>query len=336
MDIKDRELNYVFKLFFNEDPCDFKVINTSHGDNDFREVIIAEWNFGRKFVIKLADNDFTFADKIKMWKRCADEYCKLGYYCPKIIPSKDGDYPLIKYKGHNCIAYAEEYAKYNSADKFELSDNSYIDDAFIMTAKIAAAKYNFTDYSSGYCLFDTFCPSDEVDEVMQNALEWKKYAQTLPKECQLQVQRIWERWTENRSKLELIYRQLPTSVFQADLNTSNILLDENQKFVGVFDFNLCGKDVFLNYLFREIRSDDDDEEVNRILDILKKVSSIYDFSDIEKQSAILLYRCIKPLWFTKIQKLKAAGNDISEIKLRLDETEKIQTKVIDFSFYMTK
>ena len=66
--------------------------------------------------------------------------------------------------------------------------------------------------------------------------------------------------------MELIYHKLPTSVFSADLNTSNILLDEQGKFVGVYHFNLCGKDVFLNYLFREIYSGDDIEAINACLD----------------------------------------------------------------------
>ena len=117
-------------------------------------------------------------------------------------------------------------------------------------AKIAGKYLDYGKYPSGYCLFDTFCPSDEVDEVLENALSWKEYAETLPEEFTEQVQQIWQLWMKNRRELEQIYHTLPTSVFQADLNPTNLLIDENGKFVGVYDFNLCGKDVFLNYLFR--------------------------------------------------------------------------------------
>ncbi len=74
---------------------------------------------------------------------------------------------------------------------------------------------------------------------------------------------------DNRNELEQIYFKLPTSVFQADLNSTNLLLDDNGRFAGVFDFNLCGRDVFLNYLFREIHWQYDEEY---LLETLKKVS----------------------------------------------------------------
>ena len=48
----------------------FETINTSHGTSDFREVIIAKTSSDEKYIIKLADNDFTFPNKIDMRKRC--------------------------------------------------------------------------------------------------------------------------------------------------------------------------------------------------------------------------------------------------------------------------
>ena len=134
--------------------------------------------------------------------------------------------------------------------------------------------------------------------------------------------------------MELVYPQLPTSVFQADLNATNILIDSQGQFVCVYDFNLCGKDVFLNYLFREIFCSDEEEELKRILDALTKVSEIYRFTEMEKKAALLLYRCIKPLWFNRVQKLKAAGGDLGAVKACLDKTEFVQTKGIDFATYM--
>lgn len=258
--LDNTQLNHIFQLFFEDLPVRYEIKNTSHGEDDFREAIIAEWKSGEKYVIKLSDNDFTFPDKIEAWKRCAEEYRKLGYYCPAILYSKKGDFPTLTYKDHNCVAYVEEYFKYTIVDE-RSDDNSDVttrfnqkcmDAVLLMTAKIAAKHLDFTDYPSGWCLFDTFAPSDETDEVMENALDWEKNADTLPPKFQTQVQRIWRRWIENRNELEKIYHQLPTSVFQADLNPTNILLDENGVFIGVFDFNLCGKEVFLNYLFREL------------------------------------------------------------------------------------
>lgn len=339
IELANSELIGVFQLFFDELPYQYEIINTSRGNTDFREAIVAQWNSGEKYVIKLSDNDFTFPEKISSWKRCVEEYRKLGYYCPMILPSKQGDFPSVKYKEHNCVVYVEEFCKYTIVED-RCSDDSkekipfnikWADAAWMMTAKVAAKQFDFCSYPSGYCLFETFCPSDETDEVMDNALEWKRHADHLPDKYQSQIERIWQRWMSNRNELEQIYFKLPTSVFQADLNSTNLLLDDGGEFVGVFDFNLCGRDVFLNYLFREIHWQYDEKY---LLETLKKVSREYCFSDIEKQAAPLLYRCIKPLWYTEVEELKEAGTDDNAIQACLDKVEELQTKEIEFAAYM--
>lgn len=332
------EICDIVKQFCNEEPKSIEIIDTSRGDADFREVILAEGASGQKYVIKLADNDFTFPEKIEMWKRTVEAYRSLGYYCPRIFHDRTGQFPKISYKGHNCVAYREEYAPYRCVQERGPKmtyETTYLTDIWIMTAKIAGKYLDYGKYSSGYCLFDTFCPSDEVDEVLENALSWKEYAETLPEEFTEQVQQIWQLWMKNRRELEQIYHTLPTSVFQADLNPTNLLIDENGKFVGVYDFNLCGKDVFLNYLFREIYGEDFEPEISRIKEMLQVVSKYYIFSESEKKAALMLYRCIKPLWFTKLHKLKSLEGNTEAIKKHLDETQKGLTEEIDFSAYMS-
>lgn len=319
----------IIKLFTDNPIIDWETINTSHGEEDFREVIIARFADDIRLVIKLADNDFTSPEKIKIWQRCAEEYCSLGYYCPAILPSLNGDFPTVRYKGHDCVAYAEECSLYKpvlereSEENCMLNASRYMDDAVIMTAKIAAAKLDLSEYPSGYCLFERFCPSDKNDEVLDVALKWKEYADMLPTQFSEQVQRIWSRWLENRSELEKIYPQLPTSVFQADLNATNLLADENGNFKGMFDFNICGRDVFLNYLFREL--DCDIPEIRHALDICRPY---YCFSDVERAAATPLYRCLAPLWHTLDDPHKTSI-DNAQIQASLDNTERLQNVTIE-------
>lgn len=333
MHIEDQELKIIVSLFFEENIFVSEIKNTSHGENDFRETVILRTESGNKFVIKLADNDFTFAEKIKMWQRCAEEYRSIGYYTPAILESKSGDFPIVQYKGHRCVAYAEEFSEYSCVDDAGngIASSKFKNEILTMTAKIANLYSDYTAYPSGYCLFERFSPSDQNDEVMDNALEWKGCAEMLPSEFQPQVQRIWNLWCKNRAELQEIYHQLPTSVFQADLNSSNILIDEKGSFVGVYDFNLSGKDVLLNYLIREMNwPDDDEEELNLIKSAIKIVESVYTFSMIEKYAALMLYRCIKPLWWTRVQRLKKAANDYSAIQECLDKVESMLTRNVDF------
>ena len=277
-----------------------------------------------------------------MWQKTIEEYLALGYYCPKIICDKKGGFPIISYKGHNCTVYAEEYSLFSPiedrADNAGSYDLSVYDrckpDIWRMTAKIASLHLDHTDIPSAYCLFDTFCPSDQTDEVLENALNWKQYAETLPSSFSEQVQRIWKLWTENRSKLESVYHDLPTSVFQADLNPTNLLIDKDGRFVGVYDFNLCGKDVFLNYLMRENFDTDFEREIGMICEMLKVSREHYHFSEREKVSALMIYRCLKPLWYNKLIHLKELGSDQKAIRAFLDKTEHFLTRYIDFKTYM--
>ena len=329
---EEQELQVIVALFFDGKTTIQNTINTSHGEHDFREAVFVQTESSENFVIKLADNDFTFPEKVQMWQRCSESYRSVGYYAPAILSSKTGDFPTVQYKGRTCVAYAEEFSKYacdNDAGN-GIASSKYRDEILIMTAKIANLYSDYAEYPSGYCLFELFSPSDQHDEVMDNALTWKHYAEMLPAEFQTQVHRIWNLWYENRCALQKIYHQLPTSVFQADLNSSNSLVDENGNFIGVYDFNLSGKDVLLNYLIREIGWQDDETELNIIKSAIDTVGKVYTFSALEKQAAPMLYRCIKPLWYTKIQRLKAAGDDQTAIQACLDKTESMLTKTINF------
>ena len=322
----DKELCRIFARFSDDSPVSFEVISTGRSKNDFRDTVIVTAVSGNKLVLKLTDNDFTFPEKLKMWQRTVNEYRALGCYCPQIWTDKNGDFPVLDYKSRKCVVSAEEYSPYPTAEKRETDfkdyadDSTYMDDAWLLTAKVAARQFDYTDYPSGYCLFETFCPSDKTDEVLENALEWIKLADALPEAFKEQTERIKRLWYENRDSLERLYPLLPRSVFQADLNSTNILVDENRHFKGLIDFNLCGRDVFLNYLMRENRP------LEQLRRRLRLVSSIYRFSDLEKQAAPLLYRCLAPLWSSRVEKLKQVSGDDTALRQFLDETERMLTE----------
>ena len=328
----DPELKRIFSLFFDGEPVSLDLIDSSRGEADFRNTCIIGAGDGGKVVLKLASNDFTFPEKIRVWARTVGEYLALGYYCPRIIADKSGGFPIVRFRDRDCVAYAEEFAKYlpyDDGSSFEetgrLKDRSrYEADIWAMTAKIAAKKLDYTEYPSAYCLFETFCPSDETDEVLENALEWKKTADALPAEFAPRVRRIWELWRDNRDALEKTYASLPTSVFQADLNPTNLLIDGEGRFMGVYDFNLCGRDVFLNYLIRETYG------VDGICAALRTAREYYTFSEEEKAAALPLYRCLVPLWWDAISDLKKAGTDPEAVRACLDRAEKRLTEDIDF------
>lgn len=327
----DREIREAFAMFFDGAPVSAETIDTSIGDDDFRNTVIVTTAEGEKHVLKFSANDFTFPEKIRVWQRTVEEYRDLGYYCPRILCDKNGGFPSFGFRGHPCFVHAEEFYKYRpledrAAGEGEIADEEYDKyrrDIWSMTARIAAKKLDYTDYPSAYCLFETFCPSDKTDEVLDNALGWKKLADALPKVFSEQAERIWRLWTANREELSELYKKLPTSVFQADLNSSNLLIDDDGRFMGVYDFNLCGREVFLNYLMRENNSES-------IPDALRISREFYSFSEEEKAAALPLFRCLKPLWWTAVGDLEKAGTDEEAIKACLARAERLLTEDFDF------
>jgi len=324
--------NRIISLFSVEEIHNCSIENSSHGEDDFREAILVEFVSGSKLVIKVACNEFTTIDSIEMWQKCAETYITEGFYCPKIFKALDGTFPSVEYKGHKCIAYAEEYSIYECAIN-NTKAKPFREELYAMTAKIAKRKYDYTDIPSAYCLFELF-PGDEMDEVSWNAYEFKEYCKKLPESFREQTDRMFIRWQENYNELKKIYFSLPFSVYQADFNDSNVLINSDGGFVGIFDFNLAGRDEFLNYLFREIYMGSFECELNEILNALKIASKEYVFSVEEIKAAQLIYRCVKPLWYTRVQKLKSAGNNIDAIKECLNEMEYAQIRHIDFESVM--
>ena len=82
----------VVSLFTAETVAEIQIKNTSREGGDFREAIFARLASEKKLVVKLAENAFTDPEHIAMWRRCASEYRRLGFYCPQIFSSLCGDF----------------------------------------------------------------------------------------------------------------------------------------------------------------------------------------------------------------------------------------------------
>lgn len=348
------DVNEVVGLFSKKNPTKIDIKNTSHGEEDFRETLLVDFG-DEKIVIKLSSNGFTDEKHLVLWERIAKEYRNLGYYCPQFIRSLDGSFPTVSYKDRECIVWGEEFSAYKSADELiqtRFSDThlvkdgwyTFLEDAMIMDAKVAARHFDYTDMPSAYCMFELFDPNDKTDETTEDAEKWLAVAKALPERYFAQVERIWNNWLEARKNLEKIYHKLPTSVFQADINDTNVLLDDDGNFKGVYDFNIGGREVYINYIVRQAPyvstwSEYDELEkkdvfLNRVLHALDIAKKAYVFSDLEKEAAPLLYKCIRPLWWYASDELTEASDDDEKIKAHLDGIEYEQTREIDFAEHM--
>lgn len=353
----DREL---FRLFTEAEPLHIEKLDSKDEDSDFRCILAGDYSegtlpdgLGNRLIVKIASNGFTDREHLDLWERLVREYRALGCYCPEIVRSRDGGFPELEYQGRRCLAWAEEFSKLKTADHFKnirYPDGRYIylDDALLMNARVASKRFDFSPLPSAYSLFDTFDTNDAEPEVMEVAHSWLMAAQALPERFRERAMELWTRWLEIHDYVKGRYDELPTALFQADINNSNVLLDEDGGFAGVMDFNIAGRDTLLNLLMREIPyvygwPEGDDTELNpveearhdndlaaqRIRYALGVVSREYRFSDAERELALPLFRCVRALWWPNRDALAKAKTP-DEIAGALDEAERVLTK--DFGF----
>ena len=142
-----------------------------------------------------------------------------------------------------------------------------------------------------------------------------------------------ELFFKRQSELRAVYHRLPTSCFQADLNDSNILLDENNHFAGLIDFNLCGREPILNYAVREAlwavsdrrllgEKDSrlyfydrqlDNLRISLFLENMGYIQETYSFTPLEREVFPILFRYLNAFWWFHLDELRLINGD--EVKI---------------------
>lgn len=217
---------------------------------------------------------------------------------------------------------------------------TYLPHLYRISALLAGMKLDFTPFPSGYASFEKFDPNDADEEVRECADTWHKMALGLPEQFRERVDIIWDRWEKNRDRLRKQYHLLPTTVFQADTNPTNVLIDENNEFKGLMDFNLCGRDSLLNYIMRETpytattRDFCEEGLKDYYADTIKQafgyIKPYYKFGADEIRLAPMLFRYLRPLFYEAQEDLEDAGRDTDKIEKALAKVEYLQTVDYDF------
>lgn len=346
-------MDYPISLYFEAEPKDIKVLDLCRGEDDFRKVYIAD-DGKRKIVIKHMSNTFSDEKRIIGWFKLMEVYRSLGVYIPDIVTNLSGE--LIDsavVEGRHYYTYAEEYSKYETVENIgeeKCKDGqgryTYVPDLMRLIGRIGSLHLDLFDWPSAYCIIVPFCEPDTTDEGTECALEFVKYVkENLPKYTE-KAEKLLSLFYKNQQKVAVFYDKLPTSCFQADLNETNILLDENKRFAGLIDFNICGKDSVLNYAVREaLWAVDDgclygknderfyiyDRELDkiRISAFLRNISFVqeeYRFCDAEREAFADVFRYINGFWWFHIDELKRVRDDENKVECLLDYLEEQMTR----------
>lgn len=346
-------MEYPISLYYDGNVSDIKVLDLCHGEDDYRKVYIAD-DGRRRLVIKHLSNNFSDRYRIEGWFKLMEEYRKTGLYCPNIVSNRNGELlHCDTVDGRDYYTYAEEYSVYETAEhmgkekyKDERGQDHFTPDVMRSLGKIASARLDILDFASGYCLLEPFCAPDTTDEATECASAFVKYVEDKLPAHLPRAESLLKLFYQRQKELSAVYSSLPTSCFQADLNDTNILLDENARFAGLIDFNLCGKEPILNYTVREAlwavcdkrlfgendsrlyfySKELDDLRISLFLENIRYIQDTYDFTPVEREVFPILFRYMNSFWWHQLDEIKLISEDDDKIEKLFDWLELQMTR----------
>lgn len=346
-------MEYSISLYYTSDNIQCKTLDLCRGEDDYRKVYIVD-DGKRKLVIKRVSNTFSDKRRIEGWFRLMEAYRKLGIYCPTVVPNRFGEsIHQDTVDGRDYYTYAEEFAAYPIAEdvgeehyKDALGHESFMPDVLRSLGKVASARLDVVDWPSAYCLLEPHSAPDTTDEATECAEKFADYIRENLPEYLPRTEELLSLFYKRQAEVREIYDTLPTSCFQADLNNSNILLDENDRFAGLIDFNLCGREPILNYAMREALwgvSDkrlfgekdsrlylyDKDLEALRMelfLTNMGYIGETYTFSEAEKAAFPILLRYMNSFWWFHLDEIARVHEDPKMVETLLRALEWAMTR----------
>jgi len=345
-------MEYPISLYYEEEVSDIQILDVLCNDDDYRKVYIVN-NGGEKNVIKHMSNTFVNGHKLECWFRLMDSYRKIGLYCPSIVPNRDGKlFHCDLVDGREYYTYAEEFSIYETAEeigkegyKGENGMFSFSPDLMRSLGKIAAERLDFMDWPTAYCLLEPFSAPDTTDEATEAAIEFTEYVRENLPQYLPRAEALLSMFYQCQEELRALYSSLPTSCFQGDLHTGNILLDKDKNFVGLIDFNLCGKEPILNYVVREAlwnveqglfsgwgnqlylyNKDLDDLRIRLFLSNIRYIQEYYDFTPLERNVFPVLFRYMNSFWGTHVNEIESNCENDDKIKQLFDWLEYQMTR----------
>ncbi len=305
----EKNINELMHPFVDEEIIGFQLIEKLSTEEDIRfsyKVITTT----SQFVLKLAKNSFTTISHVEKWSELSKLYQKLGYDTPDFL-NANGDsnaFTWMDVSGQCFIVWCETFVELtNNKDGLYNDSKEYRASIGELIGRVATQSNAFEMHTpTPYCLFEKFCiddPSDEYTEFMLKTYELLKGHVSVD---QMYLEYVYQTFLRLRAELKLVYKKLPSAVFQSDLNESNLVL-KNKTIKGLIDFNISGREVVLNYLINEGVYQEEqvihelwlDKTYNQEVDekfkwVIKTFSKHYTWTTEEKTYFPLVYKVIRP------------------------------------------
>lgn len=233
---------------WGESAREIRLIDSSHGEDDIRENYVID----RRLVLRVNSapvlDDAALADL----NRLIGRYRDFGIAAPRFLPL-DGKDCYITHTPEGFTAYLSEYLDLTPADQLGLDTPQYrtLDEKILRMTAEFAARYKNVDLSAVYGMYSLFdlCPYDKANGYDEKQENCDLLCDALREAGEPRLAEGLEQLNAAlRARLLRLYPRLPKCVFQGDENGSNLCLNGRGEIIGIFDFNMAGTDVCVNYL----------------------------------------------------------------------------------------
>ena len=318
--------NRAVRLFHRDEPASVGLLDESRREDDVRAAVLVE-DCGVKTVLKLAANAFTTARRVEGWAELIRETGRRGVYSPALLPSLGGRLTeTLEADGVRYLVWEEEFAPFEIAmgrnedeAAYRVRDDrrprsadgvraAWQEELILFYAEMGAARLRGGWGSSMYVRLEA-PEGEETDEVEECVLLFGKDLEERFPSLTERWGEVRRRWEAVREALAALYPRLPTSVFQADWNDSNVLLTEDGHFAGLIDYNLAGEDTVLNMAVSMGNcgfASSGGDCAERVRDTLRLFSSRYAWNGDEIAAAPLLWHYINALFWAEVRDLAEA------------------------------
>ena len=323
------ELNEIYRLYSNDEPLNANILRERKWLDDPEQYIIeaAVTYPDKKICLRVFCYCFATPERIAQAVRMIDAYRAQGYSCPKIVPNIYGELCRnVKYNGYDCIVYAYEWADGERAAERDGALPCF-DELLELGAKIASLRLD-GDQPNCMTLFDpaTACGAYEdyvVDYFCGDLKEQISGDYPSLKDKYAEAARLF---SENRDALRPLWKDLPSSLFPADLTWSTFT-DGGGNLAYITDLEDGGREPCVDFFVRASLDLQDADESNaceevydgrmrerrteRFIGNFMRVAGNYDFSDAEIAAAPLIYkiRLIGTLYYWQIADFAAGDPD---------------------------
>lgn len=124
------------------------------------------------------------------------------------------------------------------------------------------------------------------------------------------INKIKITYNDKRNALLQIWDKLPSGPIQGDWGEYNMVIDDEENIIGIYDFNISGDEVFINE-FASIVS----WNVEDIQGFIKNYTSIRPFTELEKEAYPIIMQIVKPFKFYRVEHIVNLMQDNKQVEV---------------------